>query len=474
VSYAHVDDKPDPVVDKGWVSMLVEIIKNRLAAKLGRPDSVDLWMDYRLTGADRVTPSIMDALQNSGILLLIMSPGYLASPWCQKEAESFRRLVQERVKNASRIFMIERDKVDKTDKTRFPAELEDLLGYRFWVEDAQGKPPRVLGMPQPKKDDDRYWDRIADLSDDLARELGRIQAPAVRGLVRVEPPAVETTVFLAEVTDDLDQQREDLKRYLKQAGLRILPTTWYARDPTAYQQALDNDLDHSKLFVQLLSAVPGKKLADLPQGYVGLQLERARSAGKKILQWRSSELNFHELADDQHRQLLESETVLAVGFEEFKAMVVEGSKDGSSDPAPVPPLNTVVFVNTESTDRVIAASLTTVLEGRGVGYVLPLERGKPADIRRDLKTNLQQCDGLIIIYGNATVAWVHEQIWRCLDVLRRRKRPVRALAIYDGPPEQKEPLGFKLPNMRVINCRNGLDSNAVDSFLAQLREDRRA
>ena len=61
------------------------------------------------------------------------------------------------------------------------------------------------------------------------------------------------------MTDDLDAQRDAVQRYIEQAGLRVLPETLYSRTPAAFQQALDNDLTQSTLFVQLLSGVLGKK-----------------------------------------------------------------------------------------------------------------------------------------------------------------------------------------------------------------------
>jgi hypothetical protein len=468
VSFAHVDDQPDPGVDKGWVITLVETLKNRLAAKLGRPDSVDLWVDYRLTGADRITPAILEALSQSATLLLVMSPGYLASPWCQKEARTFLELVRQRTKEGYQIFVVERDKVDKS---QLPLELQDRRGYRFWVEERLGKAARILGMPKPNPNDERYWDSIDDLAEDLAHEVARLKSYSPPHTPGAELPADGPFVFLAEATDDLDLQREDVKRYLKQAGLRILPSSWYPREPSAFQLAMDADLANSEVFIQLLSGVAGKKTADLPAGYAGLQLQRARAAGRRIIQWRSPELDLTEVADDDHRKLLESETVLAVPFEEFKAKAVDAAKRKPIVPGPPHPPSNMVFVNTEPADRSIAQSLINELERGGVGYILPLEQGKPAEIRRDLKTNLQLCDGLVIVYGNTTVTWVREQLWRCGEILRRRKRPVRALAIYDGPPEQKQALGFKVPNMKVINCRRSLDLAAIGSFLGQLGTD---
>jgi hypothetical protein len=217
----------------------------------------------------------MDTLQKTAMLLVILSPGYLASAWCQRERETFLQLVRERIRAGSRVFIVECGKVAES---KCPPEFQELLGYRFWVEDDTGGAPRTLDMPKPNADDpnDRpYYDKLEQLSHDLAEELKRLQEAAENG---VPPPDDDPhpTVFLAEVTDDLDLLHSEVKRYLDQAGLRVLPITWYAREPTAYHQAMRQDLATCKLFVQLLSGVAGKKPPGLLHGYARLQYECAK------------------------------------------------------------------------------------------------------------------------------------------------------------------------------------------------------
>jgi hypothetical protein len=73
--------------------------------------------------------------------------------------------------------------------------------------------------------------------------------------------------------DDLDSLRDEVMRYLEQAGLNVLPKTWYPRGPTAFREAVDRDIAQSVLFAQLLSKAAGKKSPDLPKGYAGLQYD---------------------------------------------------------------------------------------------------------------------------------------------------------------------------------------------------------
>ena len=105
-----------------------------------------------------------------------------------------------------------------------------------------------------------------------------------------------------------------------------------------------------------------------------------------------------------------------------------------------------------------------------MGYILPVWSGRPAEIRQDLEQNLLDCDALIVIYGSAPVTWVREQLRQYRRIAsKRRERPLRAVAVYEGPPEPKAPLDLSLPNMKTINGHKGLNEAELQSFLDGLQ-----
>jgi hypothetical protein len=460
VSYAHVDDRPVPGADRGWVSTLVEGLKTLLAQKLGR-DEARLWMDPQLAGNAPITEEIMEVLARSATLLMIFSPGYLASEWCQRERNAFLDNVRRRFHSSSQLFVVEHNKAER------PKEIRGSKGYRFWVEEATGGVPRILGWPRPNPNDPRYYDRLTDLSEDLAQELRRLRTEAERPGTGTTVAESAPAVFLAEVTDDLDPLRYEVRRHLDQAGLRVVPEGPLSLDPKAFRESVDAELAESVLFAQLLSEVPGKRPPDMPEGYVRMQLERARAAGKPILQWHRPELDRDSVADDSHRELLGGETVLAIGLEEFKRTVRERAVEKPEPPAPRP-LNTFVFVDMEAADRSQARAVCEVLQRHGADYALPAMRGTPAEVRRDLEHHLVECDALIIVYGTSTAIWVREQLIQCRKVLARRERPLQALAVFQGPPGPKDPLDVHLANMQLIDCCEGDFEAALGAFLDRL------
>ena len=463
VSYAHVNDIPDPNVKKGWVTTLVEGLRSRLTQNLGREEKYSLWTDHQLARYVQITPEIMDTLQKTAILLVILSPGYIESEWCQRERNAYLNMVQERAGSDLGVFIVEYTKIDER-----PAEFKDVSGYRFW-KSARGY-PRTLGMPQPNPhnpNDQDYYDLLNELSCDLVKELRRLKADAPQELVTCP------TVFLAEVTDDLDPLRDEVKRYLDQADLNVLPKNRYIWDPASIQEALDRDIAQSNLFVQPLSNVAGKRLPDSSKLYTRLQYERAIQAGKPIMQWRKPNLDMDAITDADHRALLEGTEIFAVGIEEFKRRVVKQAK---LPPPPPPPkgreiISTFIFLDTERGDRSLAEAVGRVLVQNGEGYVLPMEAGTPAEIREDLEAHLLDCKALIIVYGSTTVRWVRGQLLQCRKIISMRKRPLQALAVYEGPPRPKAKLGLDIPTMQIIDCCTRLDEEKLKLFLDSLQSE---
>ena len=409
LSYAHVDDEPDAAFSDrpGWVTALVRCLEKRLAKKLGRVDSYDIWRDARLAGHVELTPDIIGRVRDAAVLLLVLSPAYLASEWCRRELAIFHEAIRERKAGKGRIFVVEFDRVDP--KRKFP-ELADLKGYRFWVEDPDTRNPRTLGYPIVREKDEEYHNRVNDLCIELVRRLDGLKENAQPAAESVTKPGSDTrpNVYLAEVTEDLDNRRDAVHRHLDQAGFRVLPDAELSReDPEVYRVAVDADLAKSVVFVQLLSETTGRRFKGSEFSYVALQHERAAAARKPVLQWRSRQLDAgsEEIPED-HRQRLNGPTVAATDLSEFKSLVVETVKKLTAPPPPareqvaLGDTDKLVFVDAEETDLEAARTIVGFFEAHGIGTMLPVRGAAPEAIRTVLKTRMLACDGMVLVHGN--------------------------------------------------------------------------
>lgn len=471
VSYAHVDNQPAPGVETGWVSTLVDGVRAYLAQKLGRAEAFDLWRDPRLSAHEPLTPAILNTVEKTAVMVVILSPGYLASEWCGRECDKFfKKMASEGARSGGRVFVVERDRVEQGGK---PAALRDLLGYRFWFQEPEGGRIRILGDPEPIPKDPKhqpYYDKLNDLAYDLAQELKRLKASAEAP----DAPQIDTrpAVFLADVTDDLVFQHDEVKRYLDQMGFRVLPEkdlrAYYLSDPDKVSSIMVQDLSSCRVFIQLLSNLPGPRQHGKP-GFARFQFEAAQLAGTPILQWHAPQLPIKDISDQEQRDLLEGPAVFVDTLEAVKA---EAARRASQKPtAPKPPVSAenIVFIDAHAEDDALGREIHRVVKTRGLGCVVPLRKGNPEEVRQDLEQCLLDCDGVLIVYGSVTHAWARAHMMQCHKMKGKREHPLKAVAVYEGPPEDKDPLGLDLPGIFTLNCRKGFDETALQPFLDALQ-----
>jgi TIR domain len=473
ISYAHVDDEPffdaaKPDQSAGWVTTFVRLLKNELAEKVGRKEKFTLWFDsVDLRGNHALAPEIKKKLEHTANFVAILSPSYLASQWCHDEAQLFTQRFASQLEG--RVFIVEKAPLD--DRAAVLPALTGLRDYRFWYAD-RNQQPRTFAKPMPQPDEVQYFRLIEDLARDIHQQLktmAKRQPDAVPRADRVASgdDASSSIAFLAEVTDDLEFCRLEVRRYLEQQGALVLPGTSLPLGRAQFEAALDADLARSRVFVQLLGPMPGKMPPDVPDGYGWLQLECAWRRRLPVLQWRSPELDLTGIEWARHRELLELETVQATSLEAFKRAVVEAL-------APPPPPQSrptdnqpLVFLNTEPRHSEIAAKIRESIRDRAA-LVEPLREGSAEEVRVDFEQNLIDCDAMVVVYTD-NVGWARAQLRAFNKQAPRRERRVRAIPVIDAPPDPKPELGFHLPGMVIINSRNGVGSEALAQLSRSLQ-----
>jgi hypothetical protein len=506
VSYAHVDNQPLPGTGEGWVTEFIAALKTRLGQKLGRADAYSLWMDPQLKGHAPLTGELVAKVQNSATLVMLLSPGYLHSEWCQRECSLFLEVAPP---DSGRLFIVELEPVDER-----PAALQHLVGYRFWTLNAANK-PRLLGVPTRN---DLYYQRLFDVADQLVDHLKELRQQSAPALVPVTAPGATTAeqparevVFLAEVPDDLQDARTEVEQYLAQYGYKTLPDPdtlpYVFPNAEQLQTALQQDLQQAMLFVQLLNSTNPRRRPGMntPQLQYTAASAMASTTALPILQWRAPQLDLSTIADPAHRSLLDAATVVAMGLEEFKQYILrqlqaldeqkrqqearrqaeearlqaeEARRQAAlSVPLSVPGIEhgTVVFVNTSPDDLEYAQEIFGMLSAEGVDPILPLfAASKPEEVREDLENNLLECDALIVLYASTSVVWVRNQLRYYLRVYKRRKQPLKSLVLFtrsspDKPPLGTPPLGVPITNMQVLEFSTLQESSCVSAFLRMLQ-----
>ncbi|HEX3478140.1 MAG TPA: toll/interleukin-1 receptor domain-containing protein, partial [Kofleriaceae bacterium] len=456
VSFSTIDNEVLVGDDRGWVDVLLDKLRRELKPRLGGRD-LNIFMDHELMASNLpLTSQLMDAVRSSATLLVVMSPSYLKSRWCDQERRAFLDAVKERDERGA-LLVVRARPVEIDDQ---PVEFRELRGIDFFGPAKGAANHRLLGDPNPSEP--LFHDRIVALSGDLAAQLHRSRAV----------PRTGKRVFVATATDDLDDREVELRRYLDQAGIEVLP--WpKAQYPTtalaAYEDAVLRELETCSLFAQVLSPVNGKDLAFAPGHRLpSVQHALARRAGLPVLQWRERDRPIDGVRDPEHRALLDR--AQACGIEEFKRTVVERALRPPATPPPTPPpAQVTIFVNADARDHKLAEEVSNALVDLDADCFYIPSTGSPGEIRVALEKNLRDCDGLVLVYGRTEFHWVQEQLRQARKLSSQRNPPLSSMAVVDGPPSEKPEISVRMRNLAVLPCRDGLDHDKLRRFVDQLR-----
>ncbi len=463
ISYAHVDNEPFIGFKHGWVTYLFQTLTYSLAKKFGAINVTSRWKGVQSMGNVLVQSEIAQNLERSAILLILLSPGFLSSELCMQELRHFLNTIKtERNNGYQRIFIVEKNKIEEN---AFPKSLSKFPLDRFWNLDAQGR-ARTLAIPRPDPMDIRYHQKVDDLARKLIDTLTKIRMvnSPKKALTRSTQPLkipIET-VFLADVSEDLIDEHDSIKRYLEQANIRVCPgkrVSYYfmQKDLSEFDEYMGN----SKLFVQLLSkqALRDESGVNLTR----LQFSLAISKGVPIVQWRHPDLDISSTKDPDQKEMLDLKSVKAMNFAEFKKSISHRLLKKPKVPSAQ---RQFVFLNANNVDERLAEKIGKIIKQLGIDWRSRLNDGASAIVRKDLTDGLKKCDALIVIYGEINVNWVQSQFSYYRKV--RGARPLMAFGLYEGPPEDKPDVGRLMPGMQVLNCRKGIDEVKLRGFLSPL------
>jgi hypothetical protein len=480
VSFAHLDDVAIGN-NPPWVSSFAGDLKKVLRMRLGVREDEGLRVYFTghssLEAGVHLETALMENAASSAIFVAVTSPAYVVDDsWTMRELATFQKATE----GIGRVFAIEHSPLDSNDE--YPPTLRDLKRMAFWQKHPEREIPVTMASGS-----DAYLQTLLDLAEQIRKAMKKMreaQKSASVGLLELTktvlseaPPVVRQqgegkTILLAQVTDDLDEEREQVRRYVEQYGVKVLPEGTYPQGGDAFTTALDADLARADAYVQLLGRTHAKRPPDMPLGYDRQQFERAIARGIPILQWLRPDADPATITDREHTKLLSGEHVMRIGLEAFKSDVVKRLSKPQPPPAPAPgPVEEqFVFINADGSDIQLAENLRREFTGANLTSAIPILQGSSEDVRLDLEENIVECDALVMVYGETTPVWVRGQLRLYSKLKHRRKQPLKALAIYLGPPESKPDIGMDMPEVKRIDYREGTPAESLRQLLAGIRQ----
>jgi hypothetical protein len=476
VSYAHIDNVGLVEGQKGWVANLHRLLETRVAQRLGR--SSKIWRDPKLAGNDVLTDTLVARLRQCAALVSVLSPGYINSEWCLKELDEFCKAARAQghltFAEKSRIFKVIKTPVQQED---VPPELQSLIGYKFYKRDPETGRVRELDELHGQEERD-FWLKLDDLVHDLCELIELAEAGAEGG----DPSTTgKGTVFLAETTRDLADERDAIKRDLQQQGYLVLPARELPRSAEEAAAAIREDLGRCQLSVHMIgrnySLVPEGGVASLQELQNDLAIERGEGFSRlvwiprnlKVMDARQQKV-IDRLRMDQRIQ--EGSDLLETSVEDLKtaiSMALQPKKKAKDRRPRSDAAALQVYLQYDSRDTDVVAPWADFLF-TDFEVIPPVFSGDEADLRLYHEENLRTCDGVLILYGSGSELWLR----RKLAELQKsagygRTKPMPEVAICLIPPQTPEKTRLRTHRARVIPQWDGLVADLLLPFVSDLK-----
>lgn len=487
ISYAHVDDTPRWEREQGWVTNFRDALVRQLPGHLVRGKGLDVlkldvWKDSRkIDGADFYDDTIDMAIRNSAVMISVMSANYFRSTYCLQELKTFCDHSQIAVEfdtgKKSRVIKVI---ISDISEEKQDPRVVRTNGYKFYGEDKTGAERKFMrtleGMP-----DDGYWSTM----ERLASEVGEVITQMAGRKPTAPAPPTGKSVYLTEVTDDLEDVRAEIKEALMQQGIQVLPELQLPSGSRAMKKEIAKNLESSVLSVHLMGPLPGKTVDgdDLPATQIQYRLaagigvrSKAGSKWQRVV-WLSPELDIAAVKNDGQRAFLES-----LRYEQESESPMEMIQKNVEDlkeailkkvlPAPKKMTSkfeikrrALVYIAHHPEDGEHAETIKNYL--REARQDVMLTRGKDErEQMKDLQAGMRSCNAVLILYGRSPVKWARDVTLKARDMAEKRRRnPLFAKSVCDGPPDEKDDLGFYFEDWPILSCRSGIESEGLEPFI---------
>jgi len=483
ISYTHLDNRPLPDYNKGWISYFQDILSIYLADHLGR--EAQIWRDIKTQGNDDISKLFFEEILKTAAFICILSPHYLESCWCSRELHEFCDKCCKK-----KIFINRKSRVFKVIKTyipedKHPRELQTLIGYKFYEIDKQTGKPHTYRPELGGEEATKFIAKVEDLAIDISKLVEMMKKNGI-AIETALPDKTSPIIFLAQTTSDLNHERDKIFRELQQHGYTIFPEGELPLNIPEFQNKVDEYLNQSQISIHLI----GERYGVVPEGetrsIIDLQYELATKKcmtnGFKRLVWIPQGLQVKEQRQKDFIAYLENDPNALQGAELFKTSIEEfktnintiirnGKLLKKKYKIEEAPIN--IYIICDQRDINIVESLKEFLFNKGYEVITPLFQGEEHEIREDHKENLSMCDAIIIFCNNSNESWLRSKL-RELKKIRGYPdfRPKLVKAIFIGAPVTAWKEQFRTLEASVIKNFNRFIPEFLRPFLIEIEKVR--
>lgn len=482
ISYAHIDNEALIAGEQGWISELHRLLEIRVGQMRGEKPKI--WRDLKLQGNDIFADTILERLPRIAALVSVLSPRYVQSEWCNRELKEFYRVAERsggaRIGDKARIFKVVKTPVSHE---RLPEEVQPMLGYDFFVYDEAGR-PRELSQDYGKER--TFLTKLDDLAFDIVQLLDLMDNDAVHAA----PAAPKGTLFLAETSFELREEREAIKRDLVHNGYEVLPDRALPLVGPELDAIVREQLARSKVSIHLVGLnygiVPDGSRVSIVERQQALASEAARGAELSSIIWLRPGL---EIEDERQRTFVHSlqtspevhatAELLEVPIEELKAFIYRKLTPPpavivKAAAAPAEQEHPRLYLLCDQQDVAAAQPLEDQLFNEGFEVVLPFFDDDETQARLEHEENLRSSDVILLYYGAGDELWLRRKLRELQkSAALGRERPLLARCIYVGAPATPQKERFRTHEAMLIHePAGGFDPSLLAPLLGAVAKAR--
>jgi hypothetical protein len=490
ISYAHLDNQPLTAADEGWVSRLHASLSAFLGSRMGR--QAEIWRDMKLQGNDIFADEIVAQLPKTAVLVAVLTPRYVNSDWCRKEAGTFCEIALQTaglvVDNKSRVFKVIKTPVESQDA--LPSAMKDTLGFEFYTVEHE-TPLELDSAAYGPEMIPKYNKKVAELAFQIAQLVKKLGAP--EPTARPEGAANKPVVYLAECSYDRRDARDAVQTELHVRGYTVLPERGLPREEAEYTAEVTRLLAQCSLSVHLV----GNQLGAVPDGpsqksIVILQNELAaqqsKSTGFPRVIWLPEGSASTDVQQQRFIEALHQDAdaqagadLITADLEALKSAVqsalqrIEAPKPAPSAKPEGAATGSLVYLICDARDRESKATLPLRkhLKSQGIDVEIPPFEGDAATVRQAHLDELARCDAVMVFYGAGDEAWkrtVDEDLRKARGARREKLVPAPFTYLAEPATPDKSDL-LDMGDECLVDGLRGFDAANLSSFLRKLKRD---
>lgn len=480
VSYAHVDDLPDPQGVK-WITEFQKYLTNAVKRYIGGHEIKVFFDAIELPPGQQVSVVLRHA-RESAIFVPVISESYVARTWTKDELEAFSSEAEQ-----DRIFVVEL----LPPSVDYPDEIEQHKRTEFWFKDENsGAAPYIVTS---RNESARYTKLLNEVAYHVARRLKDLRSERENGSGSVPIPVAQApiesssiagkTVLLAAVTDDLVKESRQVRQYLESYGVVVLPKTPYPDDNAKFVELFEQDLKQAQLFVQLLSEVRSLELRGASDNGEMIsrgqfQFHAARRAGLPLMQWLHPKTKPEDVEHFDKRLIdgsLDGSQLDARILQQFmKAIATKLSSPPPSPPKPIAADDEAklpfIFITAGMEDHGDARELGKKFKDLGVATSVLRAEEKSETKLKEFEDKVQMADAVVFFYGRVSTEFIDQWL---TEYFRKRVGSRRLEAVYMAPPKDKPDLDTSWPGLLEVGSRDSFTLEGVEMIVDKLKNQRR-